>query len=102
MGLHPDGESRGASRTNLGVLVLAVVEITLGAVTLYWCFAHGVHDDSSMGGFVFLWGTVAGLFALLIPGLLLLTRGSMRFAGQPFAVCFVALVTVGIVANLLR
>lgn len=67
--------STASPATKVGVTILAAVEMLLGGVVLYWSFAQGVRDESSLGTMAFVWGATAG-FGLLIPGLLLLVLPS--------------------------
>jgi hypothetical protein len=83
------------------VAILAAVEILLGSVGLYWCFAHGIRDESSTGTVFFLWGAIAALFALLIPGVLLLFPRPFRWLLQPLpallAFVVIAVLLLGLV-----
>jgi hypothetical protein len=82
--------------------VLAIFEILLGAGFLYWSCRYGVHDDSSMGSGVLLWGSVAALFALLIPGMVLLFSRTDRWGSQIFPALLAAFYFVGVIVNLFR
>lgn len=52
--------------------MIAFAEITLGSLVLHWACTDGIHDDSSLGSVVFLWGSIGALCCLLLPGLMLL------------------------------
>jgi hypothetical protein len=64
--------------------VLAVTEIVVGVTILYWAFAYGMYDESSLGTVFFLWGAIAALFGLCIPGVVLLVPSRVRWWLQPF------------------
>lgn len=74
-------------------LRLAVAEILVGALVLSWCVTQGGHDESSLGELFFFWGTLAGVFGLLIPGsLLLFVRHPVRWILQPVTALLVLFV----------
>lgn len=76
---HTEGKSEQLPRS-LPTILLGISEVSLGILVLYWQFTIGVYDESSLGTVVFLWGSLAALFGLVLPGGLLLF-GSRAFWG---------------------
>lgn len=86
---------RSLNDTGLGsrwVMRLAILEMLLGVLILYWDFSRGVHDQSSLGEVFFFWSALAAIFCFLIPGLLLLVRHPVRWVLQPLPALLLVLV----------
>jgi hypothetical protein len=53
-------------------LVVGGAQLCLGLIVLWWMFAFGLRDDSSVGEIFFMWGSLFALLVLVVPGLVML------------------------------
>jgi len=77
-----ESNPKPASSHRIATLVVACTEITLGSAALYWESTVGVRDQTSPGELFFFWGSLAALFGLVLPGLLLLPRSKSFWGCQ--------------------
>ena len=78
------------AKHNVVALMLAGAELVAAGVVLYWAVDQ-FYERHSLSMVALVVGTVAGVCGLLIPGLLLLVRGWVRWVLQPLPVMFVVL-----------
>jgi hypothetical protein len=73
--MNPAGDSKLGAFGNLRNwgLAWAIVRLCLGLIILWWMFAYGFHDDSSLGE---VWVTLAvpACLALVLPATVTLIR----------------------------
>ena len=69
------------SPRRIATLVLAWTEILLGCGVLGWAFTDGIRH-SSLGTVLVLWGSVATVFGMILPGLLLLPKSKAFWGAQ--------------------
>jgi len=81
--------------------VLALVEIVAGASVLCWIFTQGVYDESSLGTLFFLWGAIAALFGLLVPGVVLLVPSRVRWWLQPLPALLAVVIATTLLSGVL-
>jgi len=86
-----DSKAEAAPSRRIATLVLAWAEILLGCGALGWAFTDGIRR-SSLGVVLVLWGSVATLFGMVLPGLLLLPRAKAFWYGQLGPVVLLAFV----------
>lgn len=76
-----DSKPPAAPARRVAVLVLGWTEILLGCGVLGWAFTDGIRR-SSLGTVFVLWGSVATLFGMVLPGLLLLPKSKAFWGAQ--------------------